>query len=55
MIVVTIPETTMLTAHLFVFLVLPTGAFFDAGCDTTYAVLRLPIEAVSPYNPYSSE
>jgi hypothetical protein len=52
MIVLTIPETTMLAAHLLLFRRVP---FLYAGCDTTYAVLRLPIEAVSPHNPYPSE
>jgi hypothetical protein len=47
MIVLTIQETTILTLHLLL--------FPYAGCDTTYAVLRLPIEAVSPHISYSSE
>ena len=44
MIVLTIYETTVLAVHLLLLscVILVHGA----GCDTTYAVLRLPIEAV---------
>jgi hypothetical protein len=60
MILFTIHETTMLTMHLLLFpVLLSRAAFFRsnpaAGCDITYAVLRLPIEAVSPQLPYPSE
>ena len=47
MIVLTIYETTMLTVHLLAFLLT------SRSCDTTYAVLRLPIEAVSPQRTLS--
>jgi hypothetical protein len=56
MIVLTICETTVLAVHLSLFLLLFLGdPVHAAGCDTTYAVLRLPFEAVYPHAAYSPE